>query len=133
MSSISLYLVPIIYITYILIGTLILRNLAKNYDLESSYKVAFTVIFLWITITFATGLIIESITGNLSFTETQVFNSILFYIHILIISSSTFLIIGPLIVKKFYETKLSESFFIIMRVSLYTGIIQLLIFPIYLI
>lgn len=133
MSLVAPYLLPIMYIISIIIGTLIIQNLAKNNEWEDSYKVAFIVIFMWETITFGTSIIIELITKDFSFTETQMFASISFYTITFIISLSTFLIIGPLIVKKFYEVEFRESFSMAIRVVIYVGIIQSLFLPLYLI
>lgn len=69
--------------------------------------------------------------GNLSLTEGQNFVSISIYLAILAISLSSFLIIGPFIIRRLYETELRESFSMSIRVLIYVGIIQLLFFPIY--
>lgn len=124
---------PVIFIIYITTGTLITRYLAKINEWNSSYKVAFIAIFIWMTITFTTSCLIQIISVNLSFTPVQVIVSITFYTITLIVSTSIILIIGPLIIKKFYETEFRESFSMALRVLMYEGVVQLLFFPLYLI
>ena len=131
MGILTLILYPILYVISIITGTLIARSIAKNNEWDISYKTAFIVIFIWITITFGTSLIIQLATGNLAFSENDNFLSISLGIIILIISFSTFLIIGPFIVKKFYEEEFRESFSMTMRILLYQSLIYILFFPIF--
>ncbi len=133
MSPISLYLIPILYIIYIATTTLILQNLAKSNEWDASFKKAFMVIFIWITITYIISIIIQIITENLSFAETQVIVSFSFYIITLSLSLGSFLILGPFIVKKFYNKEFRESFSTILRVLLYEAIVQSVFLPLYLI
>jgi len=133
MSPFNLYLALIIFLIYITTGTFITRYLARINEWNSSYKIAFIVIFIWMTITFTTSCIIALITGNFSFTEAQLIASVSFYMVTLILSLTTFLIIGPLIVKKLYETEFRESFSMALRILLYESIVQFLFFPLYLI
>ncbi|NVM38085.1 MAG: hypothetical protein HWN81_20995 [Candidatus Lokiarchaeota archaeon] len=131
MGILTLILYPILYVISIITGTLIARSIAKNNEWDISYKTAFIVIFIWMTITFGTSLIIQLATGNLAFSENDNFLSISLGIIILIISFSTFLIIGPFIVKKFYEEEFRESFSMTMRILLYQSLIYILFFPLF--
>ena len=123
----------IFYIISIAIGTVITRYLANYYELDTSYKIAFYVIFIWVTIIYGIGFLIKHFTRNLSFTEGQNFISISIGLVILAITLSSYLIIGPLLIKRLYETDFRESFSMAIRVLIYVGVIQLLFFPIYLI
>ena len=129
MGILAPFLYPILFVIFIITGTLIARNIAKTNEWDISYKTAFIVIFIWMTITFSTGYIIQLVTGNFSFSETDNILSISLYTITLIISFSTFLIIGPLIVKKFYKEEFKDSLRMAIKVVLYQSFIQMLCFP----
>ncbi len=131
MGILTPILYPILYVISIITGTLIARSIAKNNEWNISYRTAFIVIFIWMTLSFGTSLIIQLATGNLSFSENDNVLSIFLYSIILIISFSTFLIIGPLIVKKYYEEEFRESFSMAMRILLYQSLIHILYFPLF--
>ncbi len=131
MGILAPFLYPILFAIYIITGTLIARNIAKTNEWDISYKTAFIVIFIWMTITFSIGYIIQLVTGNLTFLETDNILSISLFTITLIISLSTFLIIGPLIVKKFYKEEFKDSFRMALKVLLYQSFIQMICFPLY--
>ena len=131
MSIVGSVLLVIFYIISIAIGTIIMRYLANYYELNTSYKIAFYVIFIWVSIIYFINLTIQSLTRKLSFTEGQNFLSISIHSVILAISLSSYLILGPLVIKRFYETEFRESFSISIRFFIYIGVIQFLFFPIY--
>jgi hypothetical protein len=133
MSSLPVYFYLVIFIINIITGTLIAQNIAKNNEWTSSYKIAFIIIFTWMTITLATSLIIQLIIGNLSFTGRQNVDSALIGIITLIVPLSTFLILGPVIIKMFYKTEFRESFSMAIRVLIYQSILQTFFFPLFLI
>ena len=132
MSLVGSILLVIFFIIAIVIGTIIMRYLANYYELDTSYKIAFYVIFIWITVIFTLNFIIQILTKNLSFTEGQNFISISIYLIILIILIGSYLIFGPpLVIKRFYKIEFRESFSIAIRVIVYMAFIQLTFFPIY--
>ena len=131
MNLVASFAFAINYIISIGVGTIITRYIAKNYERDTSYKIAFYVTFIWMTIIFTILFIIRHLTGNLSFTEGQNLVSISIYLIILTISLSSYLIIGPFIIKRLYETEFRESFSMAIRVLIYIGVIQLLFFTIH--
>ena len=83
------------------------------------------------TILYIINLTIQGLTRNLSFTEGQNYLSISIGSIIFAISISSYLILGPLVIKRFYETEFRESFSISIRFLIYIGVVQFLFSPIY--
>lgn len=120
----------LIFLIFLIVGAYIFKNIAKENELDTSFRIAFTVVFLLqitsIIFNIVPILVIEVLRiSGIMFNSTLIYVLIPFYIGIF----GIILYIGILIIQKFYEWEFRESFSMLRLYFFYNIIVMIPLSP----